>query len=273
MDYLKSNQASLDKLATMALSYAPKLLLALLTLIIGFWISKRVASGLLGLLNLNKVDPSLGKWLTSFLSITLKILVIISVASMIGVETTSFVALLGAAGLAVGLALQGSLSNFAGGLLILFFKPFTINDFISAQGEEGYVEAIDIFCTYIRTFDNKMIILPNGALAGDKIINMTKLNTRRINLEVGISYNNDYKIAAEALINMALKESRILRDPAPFVGVKDYGDSSINLVFRAWCNTPDYWELFYILNNNIKNTLDEAKISIPYPQRDVHIYN
>lgn len=270
---LPINQETLDNLTTMALSYAPKLLLALITLVIGFWLSKRIANGLIGVLKLNEVDASLAKWLGSFLSVTLKILVIISVASMIGVETTSFIALLGAAGLAVGLALQGSLANFAGGLLILFFKPFKVGDFIKAQGEEGIVDAIDIFFTYVRTFDNQVIVLPNGPLAGDKIVNVNRLETRRVDLEIGISYNDDYNLASKILTELALSHPKVLKDPAPFTGVRTYGDNSINIVLRVWTTTEDYWDVFFYINNRIKVEFDKSKISIPFPQRDVHICN
>ncbi len=273
MDQLPLNQETLNKLTNMALSYAPRLILAFLTLIIGFWISKKIANGLLGVFKINQVDASLAKWLGSFLSATLKILVIISVASMIGVETTSFIALLGAAGLAVGLALQGSLANFAGGLLILFFKPFKVGDFIKAQGEEGFVETIDIFFTYVRTFDNQVIVLPNGPLAGEKIVNVTRLERRRVDLEIGISYKDDYNLAAEVLIKLALSHPKVFKDPEPFTGVKNYGDNSINILLRVWCPTEDYYDVFYFINNRIKVEFDKAKISIPFPQRDVHIYN
>ncbi len=273
MDNLSLNQETIDNLMTMAIGYAPKLLLALLTLIVGFWISRKIANAIQKVLSVKEIDPSLAKWLGSFLSVTLKILVIISVAAMVGIETTSFIALLGAAGLAIGLALQGSLANFAGGLLILFFKPFRVGSHIKAQGEEGIVEIIDIFFTYVRTFDNKMIVLPNGPLAGDKIVNVTKLEKRRVDIEIGISYEDDYNLAAKVLKDLALSNDKVFKTPEPFTGIKNYGDSSINIILRVWCKTEDYWEVYFHINNSLKEKFDNAKLSIPFPQRDVHIYN
>lgn len=273
IEKISMSQDALDKFITMCMSYAPKLLLAILTLIVGFWISKRIANGALRIFRINHMEPSLSKWLSSFLSAFLKIIIIISVASMVGIETTSFIALLGAAGLAIGLALQGSLTNFTGGLLILFFKPFKVGDYISAQGEEGTVETIDIFYSYLKTSDNRSVILPNGPLAGGKIINVNCLDRRRVDIEVGISYSSDYKIAAEILTKLALSDQRVFSQPAPFIGVKTHGDNAINLVFRVWCRTPDYWDVFYFLNDNLKKTLEDANISIPFPQREVHVFN
>lgn len=273
MDQLHLNEQTLNNLKTMALAYAPKLILALVTLFVGFWLAKKIASAVIAVFHIKSADPSLAKWLGSFLSITLRILVIISVASMIGIETTSFIALLGAAGLAIGLALQGSLANFAGGLIILFFKPFAVGDFIKAQDSEGIVETIDIFFTYVRTFDNQMIILPNGPLANNKVVNVNRLPQRRVDLEIGISYNDDYNLASDILVKLALNHPKVLKDPAPFTGVKTYGDNSINVLLRVWCPAEDYWDVFYHINNSIKVEFDKAKISIPFPQRDVHIYN
>lgn len=273
MNGFEINQQSIDQMILMVWGYVPRLVLAILTLIIGFWLSKRIATSILAAFKLNKVDPSLAGWMSSFLSITLKAVVIISVASMIGIETTSFIAVLGAAGLAVGLALQGSLANFAGGLLILFFKPFVDGDYINAQGEEGIVERIDIFCTYLKTFDNKIIILPNGALAGNKIINLTALDERRVDISVGISYRDNFKKAESALISLGLSDSRVFKTPEPIVRILSYGESSIDLSLRVWCKTTDYWDVQHYLNSNLKDTLEHSGISIPYPQRDLHVYN
>lgn len=273
LNNLKLNQDTLNQILIQAWSYAPKLILAILTLIVGFWISKRITNSVLRVLKLNAVDPSLAKWMTSFLLISLKAVIVISVASMIGIETTSFIAVLGAAGLAIGLALQGSLANIAGGLLVLFFKPFTIGDYISAQGEEGFVENIDVFYTYLKTFDHRIIILPNGTLAGNKMINHTKLQQRRVDINIGISYKDDFKKAEQVLLELAQSEPKVLKDPAPSTYVKNHSENSVDLVFRVWCNTPDYWDVYFYINNNLKSALDKGHISIPYPQRDVHIYN
>lgn len=273
MNGFEINPQSIDQMILMVWGYVPRLVLAIFTLIVGFWLSKKIAKSILAAFKLNKVDPSLAGWMSSFLSITLKAVVIISVASMIGIETTSFIAVLGAAGLAVGLALQGSLANFAGGLLILFFKPFVDGDYINAQGEEGIVEKIDIFCTYLKTFDNKIIILPNGSLAGNKIINLTALDERRVDIKVGISYKDNFKTAEATLITLGLSDPRVLKTPEPTVRITNYGESSIDLSLRVWCKTADYWDVQHYLNSSLKDILDKSNISIPYPQRDLHVYN
>lgn len=261
----------ISKASEMVLIYAPKLLLAIVTLIIGLWIIKLITRAIAYVLEARQFDPSLQKWLASILGVLLKACLFISVISMIGVQTTSFIAILGAAGLAVGLALQGSLSNFAGGVLILIFKPFKVGDYIQAQGQEGVVDAIDVFCTFLTTLDNQQVILPNGPLAGDKLVNLTHQPKRRVDLSVGISYGDNIDKAQQALIAMAKKDPRILSEHEPFVGVSEYGDNSINLVFWVWCKTDDYWDVFFDTNKKIKAALDGAGISIPFPQRDVHI--
>jgi small conductance mechanosensitive channel len=217
------------------------------------------------------LDPSLGSFLGGLLGWSLKIMLLISVASMVGIATTSFVAVIGAAGLAIGLALQGSLSNFAGGVLILAFKPFKTGDFITAQGESGTVSKIDVFATTLTTADNKRVILPNGPLAGGKMINATAEETRRVELSVGIGYEDNIQKAIDALVKMCEEHPKVLKEPKVFVGVTGYGDSSINLTIRAWALTTDLWPVHFELNHKIKETLDKAQISIPFPQRDVHM--
>ncbi|MBQ4832020.1 mechanosensitive ion channel [Pseudoalteromonas sp. MMG010] len=272
MDFSQIDVEQLYTKATeMVVSYAPKILLAIITLLIGLWVISLVARALEYVLEKRDFNPSLRKWLGSMAVVLLKACLFISVISMIGVQTTSFIAILGAAGLAVGLALQGSLSNFAGGVLILMFKPFKVGDYIAAQGEEGVVEAIDVFCTFLITLDNRRIILPNGPLASEKINNVTHEPIRRVDLSVGISYNASVDEAQAALISMANKDERVLGDTPPFVGVVGYGDSSIDLTFRVWCKTSDYWDVFFDMNKAIKPALDEANIAIPFPQRDVHL--
>lgn len=260
-----------DKATEMTMFYAPKLLLAIITLIVGLWLISIVSKAINYVLEKREFDISLQKWLSSITTVVLKICLIISVISMIGVQTTSFLAILGAAGLAVGLALQGSLSNFAGGVLILIFKPYKIGDYIQANGEEGVVEAIDVFFTFLKTLDNKHIILPNGPLANGNLVNFTRDEIRRVDLSIGISYGDSIEVAEQALINMIKEDPRALSEPAPFVGVTGYGDSSIDLTVRIWCKTPEYWSVFFDNNKKIKPALDAANISIPFPQRDVHL--
>ncbi|MVF14283.1 mechanosensitive ion channel [Ketobacter sp. MCCC 1A13808] len=261
----------IDKATEMVMLYAPKVLLALITLIVGLWIIGAISKAIEYVLEKRDFDISLRKWLSSILSLLLKFCLLISVVSMIGVQTTSFIAMLGAAGLAVGLALQGSLSNFAGGVLILIFKPYKVGDYIKANGEEGTVEAVDVFYTFLITQDHKHVVLPNGPLANGNLVNYTRDETRRIDLAVGVSYNTEFDDAEKALIDMMKQDERVLADPPPFVGVTDYGDSSINLTVRAWCKTEHYWPLRFAINKQIKPALDAANISIPFPQRDVHM--
>ncbi|MCF6439274.1 mechanosensitive ion channel [Pseudoalteromonas luteoviolacea] len=264
-------QKIMDLVIEHAVSFAPKLALAIITLIVGLWLISLVGSAIDYLLEKRDFNISLRKWLSSVATVLLKACLFISVISMLGVKTTSFIAILGAAGLAVGLALQGSLSNFAGGVLILIFKPFKVGDYIVAQGEEGVVEAIDVFCTFLTTLDNRRIILPNGPLASEQVNNVTHEPIRRVDLSVGISYNNSVDEAEKALLNMANNDDRILQEPAPFVGVVGYGDNSIDLTVWVWCKTDDYWDVYFATNRAIKPALDSANVAIPYPQRDVHI--
>lgn len=251
--------------------YAPKLIAVFFILIVGFFIIGRLNKLVHRVIIKRNLDPSLGSFLGGLLSWSLKGMLLISVASMVGIATTSFVAVLGAAGLAVGLALQGSLANLAGGVLILVFKPFKTGDYIMAQGEEGFVKQIDVFATILTTLDNKRVTLPNGPLASDKMINVSAEPVRRVDLSIGISYSDNIQTAVQALEKMCSSHSKVNSDPAPFIGVTDYGDSSINLTVRSWCKGEDYWDVFFELNESIKTTLDTANISIPFPQRDVHM--
>jgi small conductance mechanosensitive channel len=219
-----------------------------------------------------ELDASLKTFLGSLISITLKVILILIVAGMIGIETTSLIALVGAAGLAVGLALQGSLANFAGGVIILVFKPFKVNDVIEGSDHTGVVERIDILYTQLRTFDLRVVTIPNGQLANSSVINFTTKETRRVDMSVGISYGDNIGKAREVLLAMLKKDERILADPEPVVVFTNFGDSSLDLSVRAWCKTPDYWPVFWDNMERIKTTFDENGISIPFPQRDVHLF-
>lgn len=266
--------ALVTKFSGMAMGYAPKLILALITLLVGFFIIRKVVGLIEKVIKSRNLDPSLSSFLGGLINWILKALLLISVASMVGIATTSFVAIIGAAGLAIGLALQGSLANFAGGVLILIFKPFKTGDYIVAQGHEGVVNRIDVFATFLTSLDNKRIILPNGPLAGGALVNLSSEQYRRVDLSVGVGYGDNVKSAITALEKMCSDNSRVLKAPAaPFVGIKGYGDSSINLTIRSWVANADYWDTFFELNQSIKPALDAAGISIPFPQRDVHIFN
>lgn len=219
-----------------------------------------------------EVDPTLIPFLSSIFNIGLKIMVIISVASMVGIQTTSFVAVIGAAGLAVGLALQGSLSNFAGGVLIILFRPYRVGDFIEAQGQAGTVNAIQILYTILKSPDNKTIVIPNSAMMGGSITNYSIEDNRRLDLVFGVSYADDIQKVKQVLTKMANDDERVLQDPAPFINIKEMADSSVNFLFRVWVKKEDYWPLTFDMQERVKATFDKEGISIPFPQRDVHLF-
>ena len=266
------NAEQLTQTATeLLMSYGPKLLLAFLTLIVGFWIIARVMSMCEGMLERSQVEVTLRKFLMNLGSIVLKALVIISVASMVGVETTSFIAMLGAAGLAVGLALQGSLANFAGGVLILFFKPFKVGDLIEAQGYLGIVKEIQIFVTILTTLDNQRIIIPNGLLSNGCVTNLNSEPHRRVDMVFGISYGDDVLQVKRILQGVIASDNRVLAEPASEVYVKEHAESSINMLVRVWVKPENYWGVYFHMHEQVKLTFDREGISIPFPQRDVHM--
>lgn len=253
-----------------ALEYSGKLTLALITLAIGWWLIGKLTNSIGRLLEVRKVDRALSSFIGSLVSIILRILLLISVASMIGVETTSFIAMIGAAGLAIGLALQGSLANFAGGVLIMLFRPFRAGDWIEAQGVSGSVDSIQIFHTTLKTADNKVVIVPNGALSNGHITNYSRESTRRAEIVVGIDYSSDIKRAREVLLDIA-NDPRVHRDPAPVVFVTGLGDNAVNLSMRVWVSTGDFWPVTFEFIELAKERLTAAGIGIPFPQRVVHL--
>lgn len=252
--------------------YGPGLLLAIVTLVLGLWIIRIVVKSTSKGLVHAKVDASLQKFLSSLISIMLKALLLISVASMVGIQATSFIAVLGAAGLAVGLALQGSLSNFAGGVLLLLFKPFGVGDVIDTQGYAGKVESIQILHTILKTFDNKTIIIPNGALANGSITNFSTEKTRRVDMTFGIGYGDDIKKTKEVLKKLVDGDDRIFKDPEPMIVVSELGDSSVNFAVKVWCEATNYWGIFFDMQEKVKMEFDKQGISIPFPQQDVHLF-
>lgn len=262
----------IDLAVNMALEYAPKLALAIVTLIVGLWIISLLVKVLNKALEASKTDETLIHFLDSLATWILRILLFISVASMVGIATTSFIAVLGAAGLAIGLALQGSLSNFAGGILLLLFRPYKIGDLIETNGHLGTVEKIQIFNTILRTFQNKTIILPNSAVSSNSITNVTANKTLRVDMEVGISYDSNIDDAKRVIHEVMSKNDKVLKDPAPAIGVNALADSSVNLLVMPWCDVEDYWDIFFGLREDIKKALDANNITIPFPQRDVHLY-
>ncbi|WP_335945080.1 mechanosensitive ion channel family protein [Pseudomonas sp. G166] len=254
----------------MIMEYGSRVLLAVITLAIGWWLINKVTQKLGALLALRNADLALQGFISTLANIILKILLIVSVASMIGVETTSFVAAIGAAGLAIGLALQGSLANFAGGVLILLFRPFRIGDWIEAQGVAGTVDSIQIFHTVIRTGDNKTVIVPNGNLSNGIITNTNRQPTRKVVFDVGVDYQADLQKAREVLLALA-KDERVLTDPAPEAVISTLGDSSITVSLRAWVKTADYWSVIFMLNEQARDRLKDAGIDIPFPQRVIRV--
>jgi len=259
------------ELTDILVSIGIRLLITILVLIIGFWLAKVLSKALRRVLERSKTESGLITFLTSLTSIGLKVLVIITAITQLGVEMTSFVALLGAAGLAIGMAFSGTLSNFAGGVMILFFKPFKVGDYISTAGVEGSVKEILIFNTILNTIDNKVIILANGEVANGTIVNYTKENRRRVDWVFGIGYGDQLKTAKELLSRFIEEDQRIINDPEPFIGLGELGDSSVNLTVRAWVKTDDYWDVFFNMNERVYNEFSEAGLSIPYPQMDIHL--
>ncbi len=257
----------------LAITYGLKILLAVVTLIIGLWIIKMVLKAISRNMEKKDVDATLRQFLGSLLSMLLKIMLIISVISMLGVEMTSFVAILAAAGLAVGMALSGTLQNFAGGAMIVLFKPFKIGDFIDAQGYMGTVKEIQIFNTILKTPDNKTIIIPNGGLSTSSMTNFSTEPQRRVDFTFGIGYGDDIDKAKKVIEGLIAADGRILKDPAPFIAVSELADSSVNFVVRVWANAADYWGIHFDMIENVKKAFDKEGISIPFPQTDVHVYN
>ncbi len=252
------------------LEYSGKLTLAVITLLVGWWLISRLTSSIGRMLEARKVDRALSSFIGSLVSIVLRILLLISVASMIGVETTSFIAMIGAAGLAIGLALQGSLANFAGGVLIMLFRPFRAGDWIEAQGVSGSVDSIQIFHTTLKTGDNKVVIVPNGSLSNGHITNYSREPRRRADINIGIDYSSDIKKAREVLLEIA-QDPRVHVEPAPVVFVTGLGDSAVNLSLRVWVATGDFWPVTFAFTEQAKERLTEAGIGIPFPQRVVHL--
>ncbi|MFD2165458.1 mechanosensitive ion channel family protein [Thalassotalea euphylliae] len=258
-------------LGEMSITFGSRLLLAIIVWIIGSWIIKRVVGLLDAAMTRKKVEVTLHNFLVSIFNITFKAVLVIIFASMIGVETASLIAMLGAAGLAIGLALQGSLANFAGGILILFFRPFKAGDVIEAQGFVGTVQEIQIFNTIMLTLDNQRVIIPNGLLSNGCVKNLFAESTRRVDMTFGISYGDDIRKAKAVLQEVMDADSRVLKTPGADIFVSAHADSSINFVVRPWVNSDDYWPVFFDTHEAVKLAFDEAGITIPFPQRDVHL--
>lgn len=261
-----------DKAEELLSEFGPKILAAILILIIGMMIVRRLTKLFGKVLEKREVDASLRPFLTGIIGALLKTLLFLSLFGIVGIPVTSFVAILGAAGLAVGMALSGTLQNFAGGVMILTFKPFKIGDFISAQGFDGVVKEIQIFNTIITTGDNKTVIIPNAPLSSGAMVNYSTQPQRRVDMTFGIGYNDDIDQAKAVLKSLLEADSRVLKDPEYFIAVGELADSSVNFVVRAWVNAADYWGVFFDMQENVKKAFDKEGISIPYPQQDVHMH-
>ncbi|MEM9159903.1 MAG: mechanosensitive ion channel domain-containing protein [Verrucomicrobiota bacterium] len=265
-------EAILQTLYEQTVLFGPKILFAIAILVIGNWIAKWLSGLSKKALERRNVEASLVGFLTAIVHAALVTFVILAALSKVGIQTTSFVAVIGAAGLAIGLALQGSLSNFAAGVLIIIFKPYRVGDYVVAGGAEGEVVDIGIFTSTVVTLDNRTQIIPNAVATSGVIENYTKQGTRRLDLVAGVSYGDDIKKVKEILQDILDKEPRVLKDPAPTIGLMEMADSSINFAFRPWVKVEDYWDLFFDLQEQIKIRFDEAGVTIPFPQRDVHLF-
>lgn len=268
---MENYQNIIDTAFELILTYGPKIVLALIVLLVGIWIINRFARVTRRVMESRNVNISLIGFVSSLTSIGLKALLLVSVAGMIGIETTSFIAILGAAGLAIGLALQGTLANFAGGVMVLIFKPYKVGDLVEAQGHLGVIKEIHIFVTVLLSPENKTIIIPNGAISNGDITNYTTEGNIRIDMTFGIAYEANIKQAKDVLMNVMANHPNVLKDPAPFVGVSELADSSVNLAVRPYAKPEDYWTVYFDVYEAGKIALDEAGITIPFPQMDVHL--
>jgi small conductance mechanosensitive channel len=249
-----------------------KVLAAVLIVVIGRWAAAEIKKLIGGLMRRSKVDETLISFVSSLAYVGVMAFVVIAALSKLGIQTASFVVVLGAAGLAVGLALQGSLANFAAGVLMIIFKPFKVGDFIEAAGTTGTVDEISIFTTQLKTPDNKKVIIPNAKITGDNITNFTANDTRRLDLVACVSYGDDLDRVQEVLGQILSEEPRLLQDPAPTIGVLEMADSSVNIAVRPWVKTGEYWDIYFDLQKKIKQRFDKEGISIPFPQQDVHLH-
>lgn len=263
---------TVQKIYDLAMLYGVKVIAAIAIFIIGRWVAIGFRSLTTKLMDKRSVDPTITGFVANLTYMALLVFVIIAALGQLGIQTTSFIAILGAAGLAIGLALQGSLSNFASGFLMIIFKPFKVGDYIEAAGVAGTVESIQIFTTTLKTPDNKTVIVPNSSVTGDNIVNWTLKGTRRVDMVFGIGYDDDIDKAKQIMADVLGKDDRILKDPAIQIAVSELADSSVNFVVRPWVSIENYWGVYFDAMENIKKAFDEGGVSIPYPQRDVHMY-
>lgn len=268
-----SLDTAVSKLIDLGISLGTKLLLAILVFFIGRWIVRKLTRLVITIMTKRHVEASLFSFVKSLVSITLNFTLVIILISILGIETSSFIALFASAGVAIGMALSGTLQNFAGGVMILLFKPFKVGDFIEAQGQSGTIKEIQIFNTIMTTGDNKIIIIPNGGLSTGIMKNYSKEEMRRVDWEFGIGYGDSYDKAKAVIARLLDSDLRVLKEPAYFIALTSLGESSVNIVVRAWVKAPDYWGVFFDMNEKVYKTFAQEQINIPFPQMDVHLYN
>lgn len=262
-----------DKIVNLGIEWGPKLIGAILVLIVGLWIVKIIIRSIGRVLEKRKVSPSLIPFIKSFTGTLLKVLVIISVMGMVGIQMTSFIAILGALGLAVGMALSGTLQNFAGGVIILLFRPFNVGDLIEAQGFVGKVKEIDIFTTVLNTDDKKVIYIPNGPLSTGALTNFSRESQRRVDWKFGMAYGDDMENFKKAISDFISEDTRILKEPASFTGLSEFGDSSVNFAVRAWVNAADYWNVYFDMNEKVYKKFKNYNLNTPVSKMQVHVHN
>jgi small conductance mechanosensitive channel len=262
----------LGKVWELVTIYGLKVISAIVILVVGRLVAKGISKLIGRMLDKGKVDHTVQSFTVNMAYVALMIFVVLAALSQLGIQTTSFIAILGAAGLAVGLALQGSLANFAAGFLMIIFRPIRVKDYIEGAGVAGTVEEIQIFTTTLVTPDNKTVIIPNASLTGGNIVNWTLKGTRRVDMVFGIGYDDDIDKAKQIMADVMAEDPRILKDPAPQVAMLELGDSSVNFVVRPWAKSSDYWGVYMEITEKIKKAFDANGISIPFPQRDVHVY-
>jgi len=262
----------ITNLQAFAALYGLKIIAAIVIFVVGRWVARALRNVIKKMMAKGNVDEILVSFVGNLTYIALLAFVIIAALNQLGIQTTSFIAIIGAAGLAVGLALQGSLANFAAGVLMIIFRPFQVGDYIEGAGVAGTVEKAHIFTTQLKTPDNKTIIVPNAKIMGDNITNYSAKDTRRVDMVIGVGYGDDLKKVREILEDILANDDRILKDPAPTIGVLELGDNSVNFAVRPWVKRDDYWGAYFDVTETVKRRFDEEGISIPYPQRDVHLY-
>lgn len=266
-------QKIMDQAQSLGIDYGTRIIGAILIFVIGKMAVGIAKNVIVKLMRKSKQDETLTAFVASISGVALLAFVVVAALGHLGIQTASFVAIIGAAGLAVGLALQGSLSNFASGVLLIIFKPFKLGDYIEGGGIAGVVEEIGIFTTILRSPDNKTIIVPNAKMTGDNIVNYSTKPERRVDLVAGVSYSDDLDKVRATLESILAANPKVLKTPAPQIAVKELADSSVNFIVRPWAKTVDYWDVYFQTQEAIKKEFDKANISIPFPQQDVHIHN